>query len=708
MSLTVRIFFVTFIVLLIAASASQETLLWGASAWRSVSLTMATVLAAALLLLLIGKIRGGLAVLLELPDRWSKKTAFAATAVLFVLMWLLRSRHFLWGDGYSMGIAIERGAAVLPSAPLATALSRGFFEILNRLLFWNVFDSSALLSVISGFLFAAAVRASLSDSRDRDGSTFPAAAFALTGGYFAVFFGFGGASPLAAAGMGMFIWLAAVRLSGGAVPLVIPVLAATAAIMTEVSNIFLVIPLAYLLVDAARRRESRLEAAAAAGTAAACWIAVELAASRLTGIPGISSHLAGAASRTFSSFTETGAATALSFAFNSLILAGPAALLAVVLAVTRGRKPRQDRNNGTSTFLLVTATSAAIFIFLAATKVRGGLRWDLIVPASAAMSVYAAAELRGRSASPKAFISSAVLITALGLFHIIPVIATDFSLEAGRSRILDLPLPTAKAETVIGAQAWYSKDYEEASEWFAAAAEKDPVNADIWHRHGRSRMKMEDPLEAISSFNRAAELAPENHVYRTDLAEAYIVQRWYVEARIELEALTAEFPDSARLWTRLGYACNHGNMYPAAVDAYTRALELDPDNRDYIRNLTSSVLNRGAELQKEGDFDEARKMYRFARQLYPGDWVSLNNLATLEMELGKWEKARTILAAALKEHIGVSQLHFNMSVVLENLGDYVPALEHLQRAAQLDRFNPPATEHVERLMKKADESRPSK
>ena len=215
MSLTVRIFFVTFIVLLIAASASQETPLWGASSWRSVSLTTATVLAAALLLLLAGRIRGGLEKLLEIPDRWSKKMAFAAAATLFVLMWLLRSRHFLWGDNYSMGLAIEHGATVLPSAPLAAALSRGFFEILNRLLFWNAFDASALLSVIAGFLFAAAIRASLGGPREGGGGAFSAAAFALTGGYFAVFFGLGGASPLAAAGTGMFIWLAVVRLRGG-------------------------------------------------------------------------------------------------------------------------------------------------------------------------------------------------------------------------------------------------------------------------------------------------------------------------------------------------------------------------------------------------------------------------------------------------------------------------------------------------------------
>ncbi len=701
MSLTVRIFFVAFIVLLIAASTSQDTLLWGASSWRGVSLTAATVFAAALLLLLTGRIRNGFVKVLEIPDRFSRKAAVAATAAVFVLLWLLRSRHFLWGDGYSMGLAVERGAAVLPSAPLATALSRGFFELLNRLLFWNSFETSALLSVIAGIFFAASVRASFgAASKD----TFPAAAFTLAGGYFAVFFGFGGASPLAAAGMGLFIWLSIVRLRGGAIPLVVPALAAAAAILLHVSNIFLIVPLLYLLLSAARLRESRLEAAVAAGTIAACWIAVDLAASRLAGLPGLSSHLADTASRAFSSLAVTGAAGALSLAFNSLVLAGPAALLAVVLAVSRSG--RRGPEPGTMRFLLVTAASAAVFIFLAAPRIRGGLRWELVVPASAAMAVYAAAALRSRAASLRKFNASAAVLAALGLFHLIPVVVTDFSLEAGEKRILDLPLPAGKAETVIGAQAWYARDYGKAAEWWSTASGKDPENAGIWHRLGMAEMKLEDPLDAITFFHRASKIDPENHVYTTALAEAYIEHRWFTEASQELETLVSEFPDSARLWTRLGYACNHGSMYPGAVEAYERALELDPENREYVRNLTSAVLNRGAELQKNEDFNGARKMYRYARRLYPADWVSLNNLATLEMELGEWEGARKILARALQEHAQISQLHFNMSVVLENLGEYGPALEHLRTAARLDRFNPPTSEHIERLMRKAGEAVP--
>jgi tetratricopeptide (TPR) repeat protein len=323
------------------------------------------------------------------------------------------------------------------------------------------------------------------------------------------------------------------------------------------------------------------------------------------------------------------------------------------------------------------------------------------------MAVYAAAELRRRASSQKEFTATAAVLATLGLFHLIPVVFTGFSPGAGEKRILDLPLPAGRAETVIGAQAWHDGDHGKAAEWWSRASSLDPKNAEIWYRLGTAEMKLDDPLDAITYFHRASGISPENHVYRTALAEAYIEKRWFAEASLELDALVAEFPDSARLWTRLGFARNHGNMYEEAVEAYTRALELEPENAEYARNLTSAVLNRGAEFQKDGDYESAREMYWYARRLYPSDWVSLNNLATMEMELNDWESARGILERALKEHPQVPQLHFNMSVVLENLGEYDEAVEHLRTAARLDKFNPPTMEHIQRVMRKAGQELPA-
>jgi tetratricopeptide (TPR) repeat protein len=262
------------------------------------------------------------------------------------------------------------------------------------------------------------------------------------------------------------------------------------------------------------------------------------------------------------------------------------------------------------------------------------------------------------------------------------------------------------AETKIGAQAWHEMEYGKASEWWSIAAEKDQENAGNWHRLGTVQMKLENTLDAITSFHRASVIDPGNHVYRTDLAEAFIEQGWLIEASQELEALVEEFPDSARLWTRLGYVYNHDNKYQQAMESYGKATELDPENEEYVRNLTSAVLNRGAEFQENKDYDSAREMYQYARRLYPSGWIAMNNLATLEMERHDWEKARKILSLALQQHREIAELHFNMSIVLENLGEYEEAVEHLRKAAKLDVITPPSNEHIERLLRKAGKPLP--
>jgi tetratricopeptide (TPR) repeat protein len=483
------------------------------------------------------------------------------------------------------------------------------------------------------------------------------------------------------------------------VPLVVPVLAAILAITLHASNIFLLIPAIWLTGSAARRPGSRMEALGTVATAAVCLVAAVLVLERVSGSPGVWDFLAGSAGRAFTSLSQSGPGAAALLALNALFIAGPAALLAIVTAAAGGGKKAE--NAPEMPLLTVTAASALLLILLAAPKLQGGLRWDLVVPASLAMSVYAAAALRRRLSGDGTFHGAAALIVCLGLFHLAGVVMTSSSPAAGERRILDLPLPAGKAEAIIGASAWHGRDFESAERWWVEASGKDPENAAIWYRLGSARIRLENTLDAVNSFHRASTLEPDNHAYRTALAEAYIEQRWFDEAASEFETLVEVFPDSARLWTRLGYAFNHGNRYEEAMGAYERALSFDPGNSEYVRNLTSAVLNRGAELQKDGDYDGAREMYRYARILFPQDWVSLNNLATLEMEMENWEKAYRILSAALKENLGISQLHFNMSVVLENLGDYEEAVRHLQEAARLDPFNPPAAEHIDRLMRKA-------
>jgi tetratricopeptide (TPR) repeat protein len=213
-------------------------------------------------------------------------------------------------------------------------------------------------------------------------------------------------------------------------------------------------------------------------------------------------------------------------------------------------------------------------------------------------------------------------------------------------------------------------------------------------------MKDEKFIEAVQYYARAYQLEPENTEYHFKLAESFIGKRWFEEANHHLEQLVETYPDSIRFWKRLGFARNHGGMFEQAVAAYERVLELEPDEEQNTMSLSSALLNRGAQLQKEGDFESARTLYARVIHLYPTGWRAFNNLATIEMELENYIGAYDILEASLELHPSASNLNFNMGIVLEKLGRYREALEYLRRSADLDPLSSKAGDHIERIENK--------
>ena len=214
-------------------------------------------------------------------------------------------------------------------------------------------------------------------------------------------------------------------------------------------------------------------------------------------------------------------------------------------------------------------------------------------------------------------------------------------------------------------------------------------------------MKQDYYMRAITRFHEAQRLRPGSILYRFELAEALIEHGWYEEAVGQLEFLTGAYPDSIRFWKRLGYARNHGGIFAEAITAYERALLMEPSNEKNVMALVSAVTNRGTELQKEGNVEEARDHYELAIKLYPIGWAAQNNLAALELDLGNIEEAYGILERTLKRHPAAAKLNLNMGLVLEKMGRYEEAYSYIRKSLELDPLSSGAEEHLNRLLRHA-------
>jgi hypothetical protein len=335
---TAAFVFIIILAVIVCSSLLWPTTLWGADSWAFVSLETGIVLAVLSLVLLNRTVAGVL-----LPP--APRSGFSGIKIALliassaVVFWLLRAKHDFWGDGHAVAAALERPFALHPGAPLAVLLNHAVFRLLNGILLLDAMTSSTLLAVLMGVCYVgcavAAGRLLFGARGDRSRLAAFATALLLANGYIAVFFA-GGTAPVAVVASTAFL-LASVAALRGTVTLHVPAALLGIAVLTDLSNCFLLPGFIFLIAHQCfigRRVRAGIEAV---GVAAVCYIALDFILSRMGG-PRPSAFLAEAvadlAARTGPSDVYA-TQNRLLDALNALLLIGPASVAALVMAAVR-------------------------------------------------------------------------------------------------------------------------------------------------------------------------------------------------------------------------------------------------------------------------------------------------------------------------------------------------------------------------------------
>lgn len=133
----------------------------------------------------------------------------------------------------------------------------------------------------------------------------------------------------------------------------------------------------------------------------------------------------------------------------------------------------------------------------------------------------------------------------------------------------------------------------------------------------------------------------------------------------ELDALDSDD------WYNLGLDLEDARS-PRAMDAYAKALELNPQNAD-------AHVNLGRLLQLGGDIKRAKRHYERALELVPNHQLALYNLGTVFDELNELESAADYYLRAP----AVPDAHYNLARIFELLGDELAARRHLRNYRRL-------------------------
>ena len=116
--------------------------------------------------------------------------------------------------------------------------------------------------------------------------------------------------------------------------------------------------------------------------------------------------------------------------------------------------------------------------------------------------------------------------------------------------------------------------------------------------------------------------------------------------------------------------------FDEAVEAYQRALELEPGHAD-------AHLNVGRLLHEEGSFEEAEAHYRAALEARPEDATAIFNLGVVLEDQERLLEALEAYRAAIGADPDYADAYYNLAGLYERLDKRDLALRHLKTYKQL-------------------------
>ena len=177
---------------------------------------------------------------------------------------------------------------------------------------------------------------------------------------------------------------------------------------------------------------------------------------------------------------------------------------------------------------------------------------------------------------------------------------------------------------------------------------------------GREEANLLTPLQAVE---RATDLFNDGSV---------------IEAISLIEGAALQMPSSPLPHFYLGAIHQRLGKNHQAVMHYSRCLQLDPSHVDALNNL-------GKVRSDLGEWQVARAHFESALAVSPSHTQASINLGLLLHSLNLFQQASATYALGIERATsseGVDELHYNLAVTLQHMGDVVNSVEHYRLAIQ--------------------------
>ncbi|HLN31079.1 MAG TPA: tetratricopeptide repeat protein [Gemmataceae bacterium] len=224
-----------------------------------------------------------------------------------------------------------------------------------------------------------------------------------------------------------------------------------------------------------------------------------------------------------------------------------------------------------------------------------------------------------------------------------------------------------------------SGELAEAKSCYAEALRLNPDLALSYGNMGQALQEEGNLPEAIAWYERALQRDPRSPRINCNLASAYEEREDFQGAVALYRAALELDPQYAEAHNGLGYVLHELGKFPEAVAEYREVLRLKPD-------FATGYCNLGNILEELGSFDEALAAFRAALRRDPDHAGAYSLLATMLRGRLPAEDLQAIQRLLARPQMALAKrlaLHFGIAHVLDGMGSYAEAAEHLQEGNAL-------------------------
>ncbi|MFW6160983.1 MAG: tetratricopeptide repeat protein [Acidobacteriota bacterium] len=184
--------------------------------------------------------------------------------------------------------------------------------------------------------------------------------------------------------------------------------------------------------------------------------------------------------------------------------------------------------------------------------------------------------------------------------------------------------------------------------------------------------------EALTCFQEAARINPNHSRAWCAAGSTSFNLKNFTEAKSALQRSVETDPQNDQAYYWLGLTCLRLNQPQEAAQSLIQATQLNPENPDAFYNL-------GIAFEETGQLSDAAQAYERFVAINPGPaWTGLNQLGSVYMEMGQFEKAIGVFDKVIQNNPQDLKATYNLAAAYDNSGNFPQAAELYQRLIQLN------------------------